>query len=320
MFAPAVHRTSHRVEIAAPAGIVYGFLADAERWPLFFAPNVYVEPLDLDGSEQRLRMWTLNGAGVRSWVTRRTLDPGARRIVFRREPGSGAVDGMRGVWSVEQLPGGSSLLTLEREFPVADARIPPARIGDANIRRHLADLKRLTEQWTVLDELVVTVEDRIRVNGPAELLYGFLHRAGAWPGGVPGFTSVHLTEDVPGVQLVRTDATAVDAEDSRAVRLCFPGAGLIVYKLTEPPALIAGQAGEWSVEPDPAGVTVRVRHQVVLSERGVARVLGADADLADARRYVGGIVGRDSATLLGLARRNAEDAADALGLGVFGMS
>ncbi|MGI5377664.1 aromatase/cyclase [Streptomyces sp. CA-251387] len=318
MPAPAVHRTSHRIEVAAPAGVVYGFLADAERWPLFHAPTVHVEQLDLVGSEQRLRMWALTSDGVTSWVTRRTLDPGARRIEFRREGGSGAADGMLGSWSVEQLPGGSSVLTLVREFSTVDDRLPADRIGDAGIRRHMADLKRRTESWTVLDELVLTFEDALRVDGPAELVYGFLYRAGAWSGSVPGLRDVHLDEDVPGIQMVRT--TAEDAEQSRAVRLCFPGAGLIVYKLTEPPALIAGQAGEWSVEPDPAGVTVRVRHQVVLEERDVTRVLGEDADLSDARRYVRETISRDSAMLLELARRHAEDAADALGMHVPGMS
>ncbi|MFJ3659048.1 SRPBCC family protein [Streptomyces sp. NPDC090119] len=315
MPAPAVHRTSHRIEMAAPAGVVYGFIADAERWPLFFAPNVHVEPLDLNGNEQRLRMWTLNGDRIESWVTRRTLDPGARRIGFRRETGPETVTGMGGSWTVEQLPGGSSLLTLEREFSTTDHRTPATSIGDANIRRHLADLKDVTERWSVLDDLVVTLDDQMRVDAPAEFLYGFLYRSGAWSGGDRGDTGVRLTEDVPGVQLVRA-RTADGVEGGGTVRLCFPGAGLIVYKLTDPPPLIAGQTGEWCLEPDPAGVTVRARHQVVLSERGVARVLGANADLADARRYVRETIGRDNATLLALARLHAEDAAVALGLGV----
>ncbi|MFD4790818.1 SRPBCC family protein [Streptomyces sp. NPDC058459] len=314
MPAPAVHRTSHRIEVAAPAGVVYGFIADAERWPLFFAPNVHVEPLDLNGHEQRLGMWTLNGDRVESWITRRTLDPGARRIEFHRETGPETVKGMRGIWRVEQLPHGASLLTLDREFSTADHRLPAPSIGDANIRRHLADLKDLTERWTVLDDLVVTVDDQIRLDAPAELLYGFLYRSGAWSGGDPGVTGVRLSEDVPGVQLVHGH-TAGSGAAGRAVRLCFPGAGLIVYKVTAPPPLIAGQAGEWCLEPDPTGVTMRVRHRVVLSEQGVAQVLGADAGLAEARRHVREAIGRDSATLLALARRHAEDAADAIGLG-----
>ncbi|MFF7734910.1 SRPBCC family protein [Streptomyces sp. NPDC007984] len=318
MPAPVVHRTSHRIEVAAPAGVVYGFLADAQRWPLFCAPDVYVEQLDLKGLEQRLRIWALHRDGMTSWVTRRTLDPASRRVEFRVEAGPGAVDGMLGVWSVEQLPGGSSALTLVREFAAADGPLPADPLDDTLIRGQLAGLKRLAESWTVLDELVVTVEHAVRVDGPAELVYGFLHRAGAWPGGIPGLREVRLDEEVPGVQLVRT--TAADAERGLAVRLCFPAAGLIVYSLTEPPALIAGQTGEWSVEPDPTGASVRVRHQVVLDERDVARVLGEGADLSDARRHVRETIARDSAALLGLARRHAEDAADALGLPVPGMS
>ncbi|WP_030949686.1 aromatase/cyclase [Streptomyces sp. NRRL S-646] len=309
MPAPALHRTSHRIEVAAPAGVVYGLIADAERWPLFFAPNVYVELLDLEGPGQRLRMWARAGGRITSWITRRTLDPAARRITFRQEVTSAAVDSMRGVWNVEQRAHGSALLTLERQFTAAHGHLAPDRIGDANIRAHLANLKSLAERWAVLDELVVTVEDTVRVQGPSELVYGFLYRAAAWPGTVPGVTGVRLAEDVPGIQTLHTQD---GAGDSAAVRLCFPHGGLIVYKVTQPPELVSGQAGEWSVEPDPAGVTVRARHQVVLNEHDVARVLGADAGLADARRHVRERVGRHSAALLDLARRHAEDAVRAL--------
>ncbi|NUS16885.1 MAG: cyclase [Streptomyces sp.] len=309
MPAPALHRTSHRIEVAAPAGVVYGLIADAERWPLFFAPNVYVEPLDLEGPEQRLRMWARAEGRITSWITRRTLDPGARRITFRQEATSAAVDSMRGVWNVEQTADGSSLLTLERQFTAADGHLAPDRIGDANIRAHMANLKSLAERWAVLDELVVTVEDTVRVDGPSELVYGFLYRAAAWPGTVPGVAGVHLVEDVPGIQTLQSED---NAQDTVAVRLCFPHGGLIVYKVTKTPEVVSGQAGEWSVEPDPTGVTVRARHQVVLNEHDVARVLGQEAGLADARRHVRERVRRQSAALLDLARQHAEDAVRAL--------
>ena len=312
MPAPALHRTSHRIEVAAPAGVVYGLIADAERWPLFFAPNVYVEPLDGEGPEQRLRMWARAQGRITSWITRRTLDPAERRITFRQEVTSAAVDSMRGAWSVEQRADGSSLLTLQRQFTAAGGHLAPDRIGDANIRAHLASLKSLAERWAVLDELVVTVEDTVRVEGPSELVYGFLYRAAAWPHTVPGVAGVHLAEDLPGIQTLHTPSTADGAGDTVAVRLCFPHGGLIVYKVTKAPELVSGQAGEWSVEPDPAGVTVRARHQVVLNEHDVARVLGQDAGLADARRHVRERIARESAALLDLARQHAQDAVRAL--------
>ncbi|MGW3124516.1 aromatase/cyclase [Streptomyces sp. NPDC001107] len=312
MPAPALHRTAHRIEVAAPAGVVYGLIADAERWPLFFAPNVYVEPLDAAGPEQRLRMWAHAGDRITSWITRRTLDPGARRIAFRQEVTSAAVDSMRGTWSVEPAADGSSLLTLERHFAAAGGSAAPDLIGDANLRAHLADLKRLAERWALLDELVVTVEDTVRVEGPSELVYGFLYRAAAWPGTVPGLSGLHLVEDVPGIQALRAPGTGHRAGDMRAVRLCFTHGGLITYKVTQPPELVSGQAGEWSVEPDLTGVTVRARHQLVLDEHDVTRVLGADAGLGDARRHVQERVGRQSTALLRLAKQHAEDAVRAL--------
>ncbi|MFF4361127.1 SRPBCC family protein [Streptomyces sp. NPDC001604] len=305
---PAVHRTSHRIEVAAPAGVVYGLIADAERWPLFFAPNVHVEPLDGEGPAQRLRMWARAQGRITSWITRRTLDPGARRISFCQEVTSAAVDSMRGLWNVEQRADGWSLLTLEREFSLPGGRLAAQSTGDANIRAHLASLKSLAERWAHLDELVVTVEDAVRIEGPSELVYGFLYGAAARPGTVPGVAGVQLVEHVPGIQTLCAPGPAGGAGHTVAVRLCFTHGGVIVYKVTEPPELVSGQAGEWSVEPDPTGVTVRARHRLVLDEHDVVRVLGESAGLADARRHVRERVGRESAALLRLAKRHAEDA------------
>lgn len=56
-----VHACEHTVEVAAPAGVVYGMLADAARWPVFLPSVVHVERLDFDGVQERLRMWELAG-------------------------------------------------------------------------------------------------------------------------------------------------------------------------------------------------------------------------------------------------------------------
>ncbi|MBT2493447.1 aromatase/cyclase [Streptomyces sp. ISL-96] len=310
----ALHRTSHQVEVAAPAGVVYGLIADAVRWPLFFAPTVHVEPLDLEGAEQRLRMWALANGEVKSWVTRRRLDPGARRIEFRQETTAPPVKSMFGTWSIVQLPGGISRLTLLHHFSVDDDHTDDVtsveRACGTNVRVQLANVKHLAERWTVLDELVLTIEDAIRINGPAELVYDFLYRAEDWPERLPNLTRLHLVEDVPGVQMISMDTVTSDGSEhtTRSVRVCFPHGGRIVYKLTETPALIVAHAGEWSVEPDENGVKVTAHHQVVLREQEVAKVLGNGTDLAAARQYVRQSLGHDSTTILQLAKRHAESA------------
>ncbi len=56
---------------------------------------------------------------------------------------------------------------------------------DINSRAELDSIKRLAERWTRLDELVLSFEDSVRINGPAELVYDFLYRVGDWPDLIP---------------------------------------------------------------------------------------------------------------------------------------
>lgn len=71
---------------------------------------------------------------------------------------------------------------------------------------------------------------------------------------------------------------------------------------------MAAHTGEWSVLPDESGVSVVSQHSVVLREEAVAGVLGPEADLARARRYVREALGRNSTVTLNLAKRHAESA------------
>ncbi|MEV5880471.1 aromatase/cyclase [Streptomyces sp. NPDC052101] len=309
-----VHRTSHSIEVDAPAGVVYGLISDAVRWPLFFPPNVHVERLEFDGTDERLRMWATATGEVRSWVSQRVQDPQTRRIEFRQSHPQAPVEMMHGTWIVEELPGGSALLTLLHDFTVYDDRAEDVawvdRAVDTNSRAELASLKGLAERWRKLDELVLSFEDSVRVDGPAEAVYDFLYRAGDWPRLIPHVARLDLTEDSPGVQVMAMDTLTADGSvhTTESVRICFPHAGRIVYKQTTTPALMEAHTGEWSVVPDETGVTVVAQHSVVLREDAVERVLGPGADLAQARRYVREALGRNSTATLELARRHAESA------------
>lgn len=309
-----VHRTTHSVEVAAPAGVVYGMISNAVQWPLFFPPNVHVERLEFDGRDERLRMWAVANGQVRSWLSRRVQDPEARRIDFRQQHPQAPVESMNGSWTVRERPGGTSLLTLLHDFTVIDDRPGDVswtqRAVDTNSTAELAQLKHLAERWTRLDELVLSFEDAVRVKGPAELVYDFLYRVGDWPELVPHVARLDLTEDAPGVQVMAMDTRTADGatHTTESVRICFPHAGRIVYKQTRTPALMEAHTGEWSVLPDESGVTVISQHNVVLREEAVERVLGEGADLARARRYVREALGRNSTATLNLAKRHAESA------------
>ncbi|TQK50330.1 aromatase [Streptomyces sp. SLBN-118] len=309
-----VHRTSHRAEVAAPAGVLYGLIADTVRWPLFFPPSIHVEQLEFDGTHERLRIWATANGRVTSWASVRLLDPELRRVDFRQQVPASSVESMGGTWIVEAHGGDRSQLTLLHDFTVpGDAAEQAAwvqRATDANSRVQLDSLKDMAEKWTRLDDLVLLFEDSVRVNGPAELVYDFLYRAGDWPKLAPHVRRVELTEQAPGVQVMTMDASGADGamHTTESVRICFPHAGRIVFKQTAPPALMAAHTGEWSVEPDETGVTVTAQHQVVLNEEDIERVLGEGADLAAARRRVREDLGRVGTLMLALAKQHAESA------------
>lgn len=309
-----VHRTSHRVEVAAPAGVLYGLIADTVRWPLFFPPSIHVEQLEFDGTHERLRIWATANGRVTSWTSVRSLDPELRRVDFRQQVPASSVESMGGTWIVEARGGDRSQLTLLHDFvvpgDVADQVAWVQRATDTNSRAQLDSLKDMAEKWTRLDDLVLLFEDSVRVNGPAELVYDFLYRAGDWPELAPHVRRVELTEQAPGVQVMSMDASGADGalHTTESVRICFPHAGRIVYKQTAPPVLMAAHTGEWSVEPDATGVTVTAQHQVVLNEADIERVLGEGAGLAAARRRVREDLGRAGTLMLALAKQHAESA------------
>ncbi|WMI55406.1 aromatase/cyclase [Streptomyces rochei] len=168
----------------APSGVLYGLIADATVWPLFFPPSVHVEQLDFDGTRERLRMWAVAGDRISSWVSHRRLDVGQRQVEFRQERPSAPVETMTGLWTVEPL-GDGSRVTLEHAFTVVgDAPADAAwteRVTRANSRAQLQRLAWLAERWTRLDDLVMSFEDTVRVNVPAELVFDFLYRAATGP-------------------------------------------------------------------------------------------------------------------------------------------
>ncbi|MGP3691653.1 aromatase/cyclase [Streptomyces sp. IBSNAI002] len=312
MSAERVHRTTHEVTVAAPAGVVYGLIADAAKWPLYFPPNVHVEQLESDGSREHLRMWATANGQIKSWTSRRTLDVAQRRIEFRQEVPASPLESMGGTWIVEPRGAAACRLVLLHDFTVAgddaDSVAWVESATDTNSRAELGNIKQLAEGWERLDDLVMSFEDSVRVDGPAERVYEFLHRVQDWPTLVPHVSRLDLTEPEPGVQIMSMDTLTADgsAHTTESVRVCFPHARRIVYKQTATPLLMSAHTGEWSLVEDGTGVTVTSQHSVVLREENITRVLGPEAGIAECRRYVREALGRNSTATLNLAKAHAE--------------
>ncbi|MEU8432014.1 SRPBCC family protein [Streptomyces sp. NPDC029216] len=304
-----VHRLSYAVDAAAPAGALYTLVADTTPWPLFLPDTVHTERLEFDGAVERYSHWAgVDGELGRS-LWRRALDAGRRRVDFREERPAGPLRGACGSWRVEELAPGWSRLVLEQELTVEEVPGAERILAGAGARgRAVADgLRAVAERWRGLDALLVSCEESVRIQGPPEAVHAFLYEVGSWAGRVAHVAGAEVVEDRPGVQRARLVNLAEDGSryPTDEVRVCFPAAGRIVFKRTRPHPLLAAHAGEWSVEPDPAGVTVVGRHDVLLDEGAVERVLGPGADLARARRYVREVLGRESRAVLGPAQEYA---------------
>ncbi|MEU8654485.1 SRPBCC family protein [Streptomyces sp. NPDC048737] len=320
MYLAPVHRMAQHAEVDAPAGVLYGLIADALRWPVFLPPTVHVEQLEFDGGSERLRMWVTANGEIRSWTTRRVLDPVAHRVDFRQEVLPRPVTSMGGSWTVEPRGPGKSLVTLRNDFAVTDNVRADVdwvkRATAANTRAALANLRQLAERWHRLDALVLSFEESVRIDAAVEPVYDFLHRFGDRADAVPGATRIHVSERAPGVQLMTVELPGTDGttRTTESVRIGFPHAGRIVYKDvrdTEQPALLAARTGEWSVEPDAwgAGVTLVARHHAVLDEDGVRERYGDGAEAVRvAREALRSRLARQSVAALRLAREHAEGA------------
>ncbi|MFD9411469.1 SRPBCC family protein [Streptomyces sp. NPDC059989] len=313
MSSQRVHASERTAWIAAPAGVVYGLLADAVRWPLLLPSPVHVERIDFDGVRERLRLWDVAGERVRSFHLRRMLHPGSRTVEFEQEdtvrPGAPTT----GTWTVEARGDAESLVTLRQEHTVealpAAATARSRQEWEAEQAAQLAHLKAAAERWERLDELLLSFEDSVHVDGPAELVYDFLHHIEDWPERIPHVESVSVVEDVPGVQVAAVDTCATPdgrTAATRAVRLCFPSAARIVFKELVTPEPIAAHTGEWSLIPEGDGVRVVCARQVMLRDEAARQVPGTATGLVEARRYVRTWLGRASTETLRLAKWRAQ--------------
>ncbi|MFF7551904.1 aromatase/cyclase [Streptomyces olivaceus] len=308
-----VVRTRHAIDVAADPKAVYELIAAAEDWPHIFPPTVHVQKLDGDDRSERLRLWAFANGEVRSWTSRRALDPGSLRVAFRQVVSSPPVASMGGEWIVEAAPGGSRAVLLH-DFTVVDddtaSRDWVERSVDGNSRSELAALKTAAESLAAEPRALLSFADQVGISGPRQEVYDFLWRADRWEERLPHVNRLVLTEPGADLQTVEMDTLAPDGSThtTKSVRVGF-APDRLVYKQTEVPPLMAAHTGSWTIERTAAGVLATSHHTVVLRPERVRELLGPDATLDTARDLVRASLGRNSTATLGLARAAAERAA-----------
>ncbi|MBT2415274.1 aromatase/cyclase [Streptomyces sp. ISL-12] len=308
-----VVRTRHAIDVAAEPKAVYELIVAADNWPHIFPPTVHVEKLEGDGRSERLRIWAFANREVRSWTSRRELDPSALRVRFRQEVSSAPVASMGGEWIIEAAPGGSSVVLLH-DFTVVDddpvAREWVERAVDTNSGSELAALKATAESLAAEPRALLSFADHVDISGPQQEVYDFLWRADLWEERLPHVSRLVLTEPGEDLQTVEMDTRAADGSvhTTKSVRVGF-APDRLVYKQTQVPQLMAAHSGRWTIEATEHGVRATSHHTVLLRPERVQELLGPDATLDTARDLVRKALGKNSTATLTLAKETAERAA-----------
>ncbi|MGI5151557.1 aromatase/cyclase [Plantactinospora sp. CA-294935] len=302
----------HEVTVHAAGTEVYRLLAEVENWPRLFPPSVYVDYLERDGNEERIRIWATANDDVKSWSSRRILDPGAMRIEFRQEVSAPPVAEMSGTWIIEPLGEEDTRLRLLHRYRAIDddpdgvAWISQA--VDSNSRAELGSLKTNLELAAGAADRLLSFEDSVQVKGSAKDLYDFINEAQLWADRLPHVARVELTEATLGLQVLEMDTRTRDGSThtTKSVRVCFPHRR-IAYKQIMLPALMTLHTGYWEFTEDEPGITTATsQHTVMINTENIGRILGPDAGLAEARAFVREALGNNSGATLNHARKYAE--------------
>lgn len=299
---------THTRLVAAPAHDIYRVVADVALWPVVFGPSLHVRHFHRTERDERFQLWAVVGGEVHTWVSRRELDPVARRITFRQERTHPPITAMAGAWSFQQLPDGRTEVRLDHTFSVADeeAMAGIRAAVDRNSLEELAALGRITELGHPVDQVIDTFSDAVVVDGALDDVYAFVRRSDLWPQRLPHVARVELSEDAAGIQHMEMDTVTADgtAHTTRSIRVCT-APSLIAYKQLLPPRMLLGHSGRWTFTPVDRGVEVTATHTVAIDPEAARDVLGPRSTLAQARSHLRAALGGNGRATLALAGRFA---------------
>ncbi|MFC7309349.1 aromatase/cyclase [Streptomyces monticola] len=306
-----VREVEHFITVDASAEAVYRLIADVRNWPRIFPPTIYVDHVERDGGDEVIQIWATANGEAKQWTSRRTLHPEELRIEFRQQVSAPPVAAMGGSWIVEPLSGTECRVRLLHDYrAVGDDPVSLRWIDEAvdrNSNAELDALKTNVELATASEELTFSFEDTVHVDGSVKDVYDFVNEADLWSERLPHVATVRLTEDVPGLQTLEMDTRAKDGSvhTTASYRVCLPYQK-IAYKQTTLPALMNLHTGYWTFTDTGAGVEASSQHTVVIRAENIAKILGPEATVADAKAYVKNALSTNSCATLGYAKDYAE--------------
>ncbi|CAL9619931.1 hypothetical protein SUDANB6_05839 [Streptomyces sp. enrichment culture] len=311
MSQPGLREVEHETTVAAPAAAVYRLIADVRNWPRVFPPTIYVEREDQGEGAERIHIWATANGEPKNWTSRRTLDAERLRITFRQEVSAPPVAAMGGAWIIEPVSEGECRVRLLHDYRAIDD--DPKSLAwideavDRNSRSELAALKENVEAAHAAEDLTFSFEDTVRINGAAKDVFDFVNEAQAWPQRLPHVATVRFDEPSPGLQELEMDTRAKDGSvhTTKSYRVTFPHEK-IAYKQVTLPALMTLHTGYWTFAEDDEGVAASSQHTVTINTANITRILGADATVEDAKKYVRSALSTNSRATLGHAKDYAE--------------
>ncbi|WP_040797404.1 aromatase/cyclase [Nocardia higoensis] len=311
MTTQTTREVEHAITVAAPPSEVYRLLAEVENWPRLFPPSVYVTRLEFEGNEERIQIWATANGEVKTWISRRVLDPEALRITFWQEVSAPPVAHMSGTWIIEPHGEGTHLRLLHSYSAIDDDPEGLAWIEkavDDNSKAELPGLEAAVESAVRTTELTLSFVDSVEIDGAADDVYDFVDQADRWSERLPHVAAVELTETTPGVQTLRLETRTKDGSThtTESVRVCFPRRR-IAYKQTTLPALLDLHTGYWEFEENAEGVTTASsQHTVIIKAERITEILGPDAGVPEARAFLREALGGNSRATLNHAKNHAE--------------
>jgi aromatase len=302
----------HEITVEASAEAVYRLIAEVENWPRIFPPTILAERVELTGDTERIRIWATANGAAKNWTSRRVLNPAERRIEFRQEVSTPPVAAMGGTWIIETISDQQCKVRLLHDYRAIDDDPEGLKwideAVDRNSRSELAALKANVERISGPNEdLLMSFEDTIRIQGSLKDVYDFLNEANLWKERLAHVARVELTEDEPGLQTLEMDTRTKDGSThtTKSVRVCFPH-NKIVYKQITLPALMTVHTGYWLLEEAGDSVYATSQHTVVINTENITKILGEEAGVAEARDFVKKALSGNSSATLGYAKDHAE--------------